>query len=373
MKKYLLLILAALMAAAMLTACGNKNNADDVENESAATLSETENAVAETITEQATEMTSEENVETYAVTEEVTETEAIAENNSITILSEDELSSDAKKFFKAINSYRKKENVEAVIPVKELNECAKKYVGEISDNFFVFSDGTRADGSEFSSLLDEAEISYTVCDKIYNYIMSYNIDSIIVNIPYSKSSYEIATLPKWKYMGFYADESKGYWVAIFISDDPADAPMPETDTYYDYSDSDDVQSVSSYYDDTSEFSALNTYMNALCNDDYSTYLAITRQDDSSDAAEDFEESKKGYVGMSASDIKCYEVGEGFGLGGYGVYYNVVEYDSNGSAKLDINTFGDACGTVVVSGSNKSYYIATHHRYSPYVTIDKLAN
>ncbi len=38
-----------------------------------------------------------------------------------------------------------------------------------------------------------------------------------------------------------------------------------------------------------------------------------------------------------------------------------------------NTFGDACGTVVVSGSNNSYYVATHHRYSPYVTTDKLAN
>lgn len=373
MKKYLSLILVALIATVMLTACGNKNNAADIENESEAVLSETENTVAENTAEQTTEMTSEENAETYAVTEEVTETETIAENNSITILSEDELPSDTKKFFKAINSYRKKENVEAVVPVKELSECAKKYVGEISDNFFVYSDGTRADGSEFSSLLDEAEISYTVCDKIYNYIMSYNIDSIIVNIPYSKSSYEIATLPEWKYMGFYADESKGYWVAIFISDDPADVPMQETDTYYDYSDYDEVQSVSSYYDDTSEFYALNTYMNALCNDDYGTYLAITRQDDSSAAVKDFEKSKKGYVGMATSDIEYYEVGEGFGLGGYGVYYNVVEYDSDGKAKFDINTFGNACGTVVVSGSNKSYYVATHHRYSPYVTIDKLAN
>lgn len=372
MKKYLSLILSALMAATMLTACENKNNADDVENESTAALSETENAITKNTTEQATEITYEENIETSAATEEITETVA-AENNTITILSEDELSSDVKKFFKYINSYRKKENAEPVVPVKELNECAKTYVGEISNKFSVFSKGTRADGSEFSTLLDEAKISYVICDKVYNYIMSYNIDSIIVNIPYSKSTYDIVTQPEWKYMGFYADESKGYWAAIFISDDPADAPMQETDTYYDYSDPDDVQNVSSYYDDTSEFAALCTYMNALCTDDYSTYLAVTRQDDSSDTAEKFEESKKGYVGMSTSDIGYYEVGEGFGLGGYGVYYNVVEYDSNGKAKLDINTFGDACGTVVVSGANKSYYVATHHRYSPYVTIDKLAN
>lgn len=372
MKKYLSLILAALMAAAMLTACGNKNNADNVENESAAALSETENAVTETITEPATEITSEENVETYAVTEEVTdeitETDTIVENNSITIVSEDELPSDTKKFFEFVNSYRQKKGAEAVVPVKELNECAKKYVGEISNNFFAFTDGTRADGSEFSTLLDEAGIKYTVCDKMSGMTFSYDIGLVLNNISYSKVS-----MTKWKYMGFYYDSKEPFWTVILISDDPADAPMQETDTYYDYSYPDDVQSVSSYYDDTSEFAVLNTYMNALCNDDYGTYLAITRQDDSSDAAEDFEKSKKGYVGMSPSDIGYYEVGEGFGLGGYGVYYNVVEYDSNGKAKFDINTFGDACGTVVVSGANKSYYVATHHRYSPYVTIDKLAN
>ena len=368
MKKYLSLILAALMTAAMFTSCGNKNNDDVVENESAAALSETENASAENTTEQTTEMTSEENIETFTETEEITKSETIAENNSITILSEDDLSLDTKKFFEFVNSYRQKKGAEAVVPVKELNECAKKYVGEISNNFFAFADGTRADGSEFSTLLDETGIAYTVCDKMCGMTFSYDIGLVFNNISFSKVS-----MAKWKYMGFYYDSEELFWSAIFISDDPADAPMPETDTYYDdYSYTDPVQSVSSYYDDTSEFAALCTYMNALCNDDYSTYLAITRQDDSSEAAEKFEKSKKDYVGMSIAEIEYYEVGKGFGLGGYGVYYNVVEYNSSGKARYDINTNGDACGTVVVSDENNSYYVATHHRYSPYVSIDKLA-
>lgn len=368
MKKYLSLILAALMTAAMLTACENQNNADDIENESAATFSETENAATEITNEQTTEMTSEENVETSTATEEITETEVVTENDSITILSEDDLSSDTKKFFKFVNSYRQKKGSEAVVPVKELNECAKKYVGEISNNFFAFANGTRKDGSDFSTLLDEARITYTVCDKMSGMTFSYDIGLVFNNISYSKAS-----MAKWKYMGFYYDSEELFWTAIFISDDPADAPMQETDTYYDYSDPDSAQGVSSYYDDTSEFAAFYTYMNALCNDDYSTYLAITGQSDSSNAAEKFEKSKKGYVGMSLSDIEYYEVGEGFGLGGYGVYYDVVEYDSDGKAKFDINTLGDAYGTIVISGANKSYYVDLHYRYSPYMTIDKLAN
>ncbi len=361
MKKFLFIILTALTVLTMFTACNNQNDDTEVE-DSPSTYSET--TVLKSKSEQETIMTSKENTETSVETEETTKTETEIENNSLTVLSEDDLSSDAKVFLKFVNSYRQKEGAEDVVPVKELNECAKKYVGEISNNFFAFSGGTRDDGSDFSTLLDEAGITYTLFDQVSGMTVYYDVSLVLNNIPYSKIS-----ITKWKYMGFYYDSEELFWSAIFISDDPADAPIPKTDT----SDPDAVQNVSSYYDDTSEFDALNTYMNALCNDDYSTYLAITRQEDNDDVSDEYKKCKKIYEGMSPSDIEYYEVGEGFGLGGYGTYYNVVEYDSDGNAKFDINTFGDACGTIVISGSSNSYYVALHHRYSPYVSIDKLAN
>lgn len=176
MKKYLSLILVVIAAAVMFTSCGNKNNASDIKNESTETLSETENSATEEITEQTTEfeMTFEENAETYSVAKEV-ETEAVAENNSLTVLSEDDLSSDTKKFLEYVNSYRQKEGAEAVVSVKELNECAEKYIGEVSNNFSAFLDESRADGSEFSTLLDEEGISYTACDKIVGMTVYYDI------------------------------------------------------------------------------------------------------------------------------------------------------------------------------------------------------
>lgn len=365
MKKFLSIILTALTVSAMFTACNNQNDDTEVKDNPSA-YSET--TVSKSKSEQETIMISKENTETSVETEETTETETEVENNSLTILSEDELSSDEKVFLKFVNSCRQKEGTDDVIPVKELNECAEKYVGEISNDLFAFSGGTRADGSDFSTLLDEAGIIYTIFDQISGMTVYYDISLVLNNIPYSKIS-----VAKWKYMGFYYDSEELFWTAIFISDDPSYKPMPETDTYYDYSDPNAVQSVSSYYDDSSEFAALNTYMNALCNDDYSTYLAITRQEDSDDVSEEYEKCKKIYEGMIPSDIEYYEVGEGFGLGGYGTYYNVAEYDSDGSPKFDINTLGDAYGTVVISDSGNSYYVAVHHRYSPYVSIDKLAN
>lgn len=95
MKKFLSIILTALTVSAMFTACNNKNDDIDVEDNPSA-YSET--TVLESKFEKETVMISKGNAETSAATEEFNETETKSENNSLTISSEDELSSDEKIF-----------------------------------------------------------------------------------------------------------------------------------------------------------------------------------------------------------------------------------------------------------------------------------
>lgn len=52
------------------------------------------------------------------------------------------------------------------------------------------------------------------------------------------------------------------------------------------------------YNDKTAFAAFETYMRALVNDDYNTFLAITHRSDSDEAAEDFNEKKNGYTGIT---------------------------------------------------------------------------
>ncbi len=244
MKQKSSLILSSVITILMLASCGS-NDTSETEKETAAASSAfaiIENTVLETSAEETSESIyagtsgTETSYETVSETEMsgadtsnemISETEMSAEENSLTILSEEDLSSDAKKFFELVNYFRKKENAEAVIPAKELNECAEKYAGEISNDFMAFIKGYRPDGSDFSTLLDEAGISYTACDKMDGMTFDYDIGLVANAIPGSE-----VLMAKWKYMGFYYDSEELFWVAVFISDDPADASMPETNTYY---------------------------------------------------------------------------------------------------------------------------------------------
>lgn len=51
-------------------------------------------------------------------------------------------------------------------------------------------------------------------------------------------------------------------------------------------------------------------------------------------------------------------------------YRVSEFSSEGDVIIDINTMGKAYGTVIVDKdpNTKTFYIAAHFRYSPFINI-----
>ena len=375
MKKIIRSIFAVVLTAAMLTSCGTDSSPEvyDTVTESAisdntseASLSDTASA-SEQLTEEISETTTSETTETTTST--VTETEPVRNENVLTVLSDSDLSDDEKIFFDGINLLRQKVDADDVIPVKELNECAEAFVSEAGKNLTAYVDGTRKDGSDWTTLLDEAGITYTNCGRTYGYTLNYDVEAIPNGIRYDNKSYNIVTNPAWKYAGFYYSPNTRFWIVLFISDDPANAVSePNSDVY-----AAPGSEVNTYFDNSTAFEAFQTYMIALCNDDYNTYLAITGENNNSETVEKYDRRKECYVGMDPSDIEWWEVGRGYGLGGYGTYFDVVEYESSGSAKFDINTMGSAYGTIVVkrNSPDDTYYIAVHYNYSPFMTIDQI--
>lgn len=123
------------------------------------------------------------------------------------------------------------------------------------------------------------------------------------------------------------------------------------------------------YNDKTAFAAFETYMRALVNDDYNTFLAITHRSDSDEAAEDFNEKKNGYTGITLSSITYFET-ELSPLYSREANYRVSEFSSEGDVIIDINTMGKAYGTVIVDKdpNTKTFYIAAHFRYSPFINI-----
>lgn len=123
------------------------------------------------------------------------------------------------------------------------------------------------------------------------------------------------------------------------------------------------------YNDKTAFAAFETYMRALINDDYYTFLAITHKSDSDEAVEDFNDSKSGYVGITMSSIQYFET-ELSPLYSRAANYRVSEFTSEGDVMIDINTMGTAYGTVIVDKdpTTKTFYVVVHFRYSPFINI-----
>lgn len=123
---------------------------------------------------------------------------------------------------------------------------------------------------------------------------------------------------------------------------------------------------SAYYKDDTVSGALNTYLNALMNDDYETYLKITRKSDSDSNKSQFNDRKKGYT--SVDSISRVEVNTGslFGFGAKAEYM-IAEYNSDGTQKENYSYLNGAdysYGLVVIDETEYDsgvYYVSLHDR------------
>lgn len=370
MKKYAISAIAAVLTAAMLTACGG-GETETAENE---TVSETTAAVAEETTTSVTfqettvitsETTEKTTAETTAATkaETVTETEVTEQTAKVlTVIPADELTGEEKKIFEELNALRENNGANELIITEELNECAKILTDEF--NILTLADAERADGSSYSTIFDDEGISYTNCE-IINGLTTYSgYEGVVNSICFSRSALSKINDVQWEYAGFYHN-SDLFWTILLITDDGEAAVQTSSDY-----EEDSTVYAASYYDDSTAFAAFDTYMRALVNDDYDTYLAITHQTDSSETAEAFDDKKEGYVGIPLSDIEYYETELNPLISGY-TNYKVSEFDSSGDFKMDINTMGTAYGTVIVDKdrNTQNFYVATHYRYSPFININ----
>lgn len=365
MKKYAISAIAAVLAAAMLTACGGGEPAETE------TVTETAAAVAEETTtsvtlQETTVTTSETTEKTTAETTAATKTETVTETEqtakALTVIPADELTGEEKKIFEELNALRKNGGAGELIITEELNECAKILTNEF--NILTLADAERADGSSYSTIFDDEGISYTNCE-IINGLTTYSgYEGVVNSICFSRSALSKINDAQWKYAGFYHN-SDLFWTILLITDEGEAAVQTSSDY-----EEDSAVYVASYYDDSTAFAAFDTYMRALVNDDYDTYLAITHQTDSSETSESYDYKKEGYVGMPLSDIEYYETELNPLISGY-ANYKVSEFDPSGEYKMDINTMGTAYGTVIVEKdrSTQKFYVATHYRYSPFINVN----
>lgn len=121
-----------------------------------------------------------------------------------------------------------------------------------------------------------------------------------------------------------------------------------------------------YYDDSNVPGAFKTYINALMNDDYDTYLKITHNSDNETSKRNFNDCKKGYVGMDSVSYSEVKTGSLYGAGA-SAEYMVAEYKDNGSQAYDYSyTAGRdySYGLVVVDETKWNsgvYYVSLHYR------------
>ncbi|MGN1305880.1 MAG: hypothetical protein ACI4YB_12715 [Oscillospiraceae bacterium] len=350
MKKYTNSVIAAIMAAMMLTACGSNENTDEAvtETEAEITAEATENTTEQTTTTKATTT-----VTTTVTTEATTQTA-----RTLTILSEDDLVGENKKIFEEFNDLRTNSGISALIPVGELNHCAMVLTKEY--DLFTLSDATRKDGSSYVTIFDEENISYTNCEIINGLTLYEGYEGVVNSICFSRSALSKVTDGQWKYAGFYHDPKTLYWTMLLITDEGEATGQASA------GDENSAGEVASYYDDSSAFAAFDTYMRSLVYDDYATYLAITHQTDSDSVAESYDYRKENYVGKSLSDIEYYEADIDPLVGGY-ANYKVSEFNSSGDVRMDINTMGTAYGTIIVEKdrNTQKFYVDAHIRFSPF--------
>lgn len=125
-------------------------------------------------------------------------------------------------------------------------------------------------------------------------------------------------------------------------------------------------SYTAYYDDSTVPGAFKTYMNALMNDDYDTYLKITHKSDSEESKRNFNDRKKGYVGMDSVSYGEVKTDSIFGLGA-DAEYMVAEYNDNGTQKVDYSFSAGrdySYGLVRIDETEMNsgvYYVAIHYR------------
>ncbi|MDE7302010.1 MAG: hypothetical protein K2N60_01675 [Oscillospiraceae bacterium] len=127
----------------------------------------------------------------------------------------------------------------------------------------------------------------------------------------------------------------------------------------------DEAGLSAYYKDDTVSGALNTYLNALMNDDYETYLKITRNSDSDYDKSLFNDRKKGYTSVDSVSYGEVRTSTLFNLGA-SAEYMVAEYDSDGTQKENYsfqNGEDYSYGLVVIKQDYDSgaYYVSTHQR------------
>lgn len=122
---------------------------------------------------------------------------------------------------------------------------------------------------------------------------------------------------------------------------------------------------SAYYKDDTVKGALNTYLHSLVNDDYETYLKITRKSDSDSSKSEFNDRKKGYTSVESVSYGEVRTSTLFNLGA-SAEYMVAEYDSDGTRKENysfVNGEAYSYGLVVIKQDYDSgtYYVSTHQR------------
>ncbi len=122
-------------------------------------------------------------------------------------------------------------------------------------------------------------------------------------------------------------------------------------------------SSTAYYKDDTVPGALNTYLNALMNDDYETYLKITHSEDNEKSKRDFNSKKAGYTSVDSVSYTEVQTNTLFSTGNE---YMVAVYDSDGTQKENysyVNGEKYAYGLVVVAKdySSDTYYVSSHMR------------
>lgn len=128
---------------------------------------------------------------------------------------------------------------------------------------------------------------------------------------------------------------------------------------------DDGAGSSAYFKDDTVKGALNTYLHALMNDDYETYLKITRKSDSDSNKSEFNDRKEGYTSVDSVSYGETQTSTLFNLGASAEYI-VAEYDSDGTKKENysfVNGEDYSYGLVVIKQDYDSgaYYVSTHQR------------
>lgn len=316
-------IFIALMAAFMLTACGNSDN---------------EVAVAETTPTTTT-------VTTTEATTTISETTTTVVTTTERAKSKTELAEECKNIvISDLNTARRNAGLEELENTYDLDQCAWYLTQEFIADISVYNNGERADGSPYGTVLEDYSLKCNSCMVLYGQTYNYYPENITEYVSDGCGVWNDAAYDSF---GFYYDQDYYYWVALLC----------------------DMTSGKTAYNST-PYETLITYLEALINDDYEAYLAITLAEDNEETRKDFDYNKEGYVGVDLWDILYYEteLNAWYGVSDYD--YKVIEFEDDGTYKFDINTFDNAYGIVRINElQSGGYYVWGHVKYTPFFVIN----